>query len=166
LRDRVEQVKCASDYYDTMRVKKQEVEEAVLPQPRACCPKCESTAIVFRKRVSNWVCNGKTNKRSCGHVFEEPSQKLALTPQQKRDISDQKFAVYQELREKYKDDWLREGILLWLQDLRVYLSLKYTKTLCKRCAFLEDKTFMEPCMSCGTAYWISVKHCPSCNAER
>ncbi len=162
LGDSVREVKYSSDYYDVVQEAVRAVEDEEDPVMRNSCPACESTAIVYRKRAANWICNGKKNKRTCGNVFLEPSETLALSPQQKNSISNRKGQVRDKIYNERKDEWLESGILLWFEGLRRYLSLLDTKTLCKRCAFMEDKTSQQPCPSCGFGVERYMDQCPKC----
>lgn len=58
---------------------------------------------------------------------------------------------------------MRDAMLAWIGEMRVYLSLQHTKTLCKRCAFLEDMTELKPCKSCGIVYPRMERVCPDCD---
>jgi Zn finger protein HypA/HybF involved in hydrogenase expression len=162
LGDSVRGVKHSSDYYDALQEKAKEIKDSEAPVALKCCPKCESTAIVYRKRAANWICNGKKNKRSCSLVFLDPSETMGLSPAQKKDISIQKDQYRHDLFSQRKDEWLEAGILLWLDQMRRYLSLKDTKTLCKRCAFMEDMTSKKPCQTCGFGINKYEVHCPKC----
>lgn len=159
----VEEAKHASGTYENLQIQKKVIEKDTIAGERSCCPKCNSTAIYYRKRTKDWICNSKVNRRHCGHLFDAPGTTIALTPEQKHQISQQKTAAWLAWRDENKDEWLSTGILLWFQKMRRYLSFQDTKTFCRRCAFMEDKTDQKPCISCGNGVHRSAKSCPKCN---
>ena len=139
------------------------IRDAVVPEMRDCCPVCNSLSIQYRKRAATWICNSKSTGKYCAHVFATPSKKPALSLKQKKAIRVEKHQAYRKKILNREHDYLREAMLAWIQDLRRYLSLRDTKTLCKRCAFLEDMTGAKPCLSCGFAYSRTKESCPDCH---
>lgn len=132
------------------------------PEERDCCPDCGSLSIQYRKKAATWICNSKSTGRYCAHVFTVPAKKSALTTDQKKSIRREKHRVWRDTMLNREDDWMRDAMLAWIAEMRVYLSLKHTKTLCKRCAFLEDMTDLKPCRSCGFAFPRTEQVCPDC----
>jgi hypothetical protein len=132
------------------------------PEERNCCPRCASLSIQYRKKAATWICNSTSTGRYCAYVFSVPDRKPALTPDQKRFIRTEKNRVWREAILSRDDDWRRDAMLAWFSEMRIYLSLEHTKTLCKRCAFLEDMTDLKPCPSCGFAYSRTESICPDC----
>jgi hypothetical protein len=113
------------------------------------CPKCGSTTIRYRKKAKTWICVSKPGGITCGNIFENPIRvvshqtigKLDKVASQKiQDDFDEEFGIGKKV-----------AILSIEQQLR-YLSLKDTKTLCKRCAFVEDRTKLVLCNLCGKNY--------------
>ena len=121
-----------------LRSKMYGIQGAVVPDLRDCCPVCGSLSIQYRKGVATWICNSKSNGDYCRHVFVEPSRRAALTPSQKKSIRRKKYAAYREVVLNNECDFKRDAMLNWFKDMRRYLSLKDTKTLCKSCAYIED----------------------------
>lgn len=148
--------------YSGLREQMYAIRDAEEPKERDCCPKCASLSIQYRKKAANWICNSKSTGHYCAHVFAVPTKKLALTAEQKTSIRREKHRTWRSTILNRDDDWMRDAMLGWLGDMRVYLSLQHTKTLCKRCAFLEDMTDLKPCQSCGFAYSKTEQVCPDC----
>lgn len=148
--------------YLSIRQKMYAIRDAVEPEERDCCPKCSSLSIQFRKKAATWICNSKSTGPYCAHVFAVPAKKAALTADQKKSIRRKKYQTWRNTILNRDDDWMRDAMLAWIGEMRVYLSLKHTKTLCKRCAFLEDMTDQKPCRFCGFAYPRTEQICPDC----
>jgi hypothetical protein len=126
------------DWRPDLRAQMFAIRDDVIPEARDCCPVCQSLSIQFRKGVANWVCNSKSGGQFCGHVFTKPSQKMALTAAQKKALRVQKYLAYRNVVLHREHDVMRQAMLDWIRDWRQYLSLRYTKTLCKGCAYFED----------------------------
>ena len=126
------------DWRSDLKAKMYEIRDAVIPETRDCCPICESLSIQYRKGAATWICNSKSKGEYCGHLFVEPARKAALTAAQKKAIRRDKYKAYRKATLTDKHDFKREALLKWFADMRRYLSLKDTKTLCKRCAYIED----------------------------
>lgn len=152
----------AHDYRAELREECYAIRDAEVPEMRDCCPLCSSLSIQFRKKAGTWICNSPVGRGYCGHVFKVPAKKEALTAAQKRGIRARKYMAWREKATNWDGDWKRVAILAWLADFREYLSLKHTKTLCKRCAFLEDMTDLKPCLECGFAFSRTESACPDC----
>lgn len=124
------------------------------------CPRCRSTVIRYRKRVKTWVCDSKSAGLSCGNVFESPIRVVSPTAvrslqrtaaQDVQDAFDEAFGIGRKVIMKALEHQIR------------YLSLKDTKTLCKRCAFVEDRTRMVLCNICKEKYHSKkYDRCSSC----
>jgi len=148
--------------YEVLRQQMYAIRDAEEPEFRDCCPTCGSLSIQYRKRAATWICNSTSTGQYCAHVFEVPAKKPALTADQKRAIKREKRQTWRSIILNREDDWMRDAMLSWIDEMRAYLSLKHTKTLCKRCAFLEDMTDAKPCLSCGFAYSRTEAVCPDC----
>ena len=135
---RLSKMEPEEDWRPDLRAKMYEIEEAVVPEMRDCCPICSSLSIQYRKGAANWICNSKSSGKYCRHVFTEPSKKAALTAAQKKAIRHEKHKTYRNVVVNREHDVKRKAILDWFKDFRRYLSLKDTKTLCKSCAYIED----------------------------
>jgi hypothetical protein len=138
------------------------IQQAAEPEMRDCCPECGSLSIQYRKGAATWICNRPVPGGYCGHVFSQPAKKPALTAKQRKEIKAQKYEAWRRTLLNREDDWMRDAMLAWITDMRRYLSLRDTKTLCKRCAFLEDMTDAKPCPVCGFAYPRHEDVCPDC----
>lgn len=152
----------APDYRAELREECYAIRDAVEPELRDCCPVCSSLSIQYRKKAGTWICNFPTERGYCGYVFEIPAKKPALTPAQKRGIRADKHHAWRRRATNWEGDWKREAMLAWLADFKTSLSLRDTKTLCKRCAFLEDMTDLQPCQHCGFAFPKTDSVCPDC----
>lgn len=150
------------DYRPALREEMSAIRNAAEPEMRDCCPLCFSLSIQYRKKAATWICNAPTGGGYCGHVFSVPAKKPALTADQKRGIRVQKHQAWRSKLLAREDDWMRDAMLAWISDMRRYLSLRDTKTLCKRCAFLEDMTDAKPCGHCGFAFPRTENVCPDC----
>lgn len=148
--------------YAGLRQQMYAIRDGTEPEMRDCCPLCGSLSIQYRKKAATWICNSKSTGQYCAHVFEVPAKKPALTPDQKKSIKREKRQTWRDIILNRDDDWMRNAMLGWIDEMRVYLSLKHTKTLCKRCAFLEDMTDCKSCLSCGFAYPRTEQICPDC----
>jgi len=138
------------------------IRDAEEPEMRDCCPQCSSLSIQYRKKAATWICNSTSTGTYCAHVFDVPAKKAALTADQKRSIRRKKYQAWRDTVLNREDDWRRDAMFAWIAEMRVYLSLQHTKTLCKRCAFLEDMTEHKPCRYCGFAYPKTERVCPDC----
>lgn len=147
---------------EALRQQMYAIRDAVEPEMRDCCPLCGSLSIQYRKKAGTWICGSKSTGQYCAHEFAVPAKKPALTPSQKRSIKRDKYQAWRDTILNREDDWMRDAMLSWIDEMRVYLSLKHTKTLCKRCAFLEDMTGDKLCPSCGYVYSKSEQACPDC----
>jgi tRNA(Arg) A34 adenosine deaminase TadA len=137
-KERLNAMEPEKDWRPELKAQMYEIRDAEIAEARDCCPICESLSIQFRKGAVNWICNSKAGGRLCGHVFTKPTQKMALTAAQKKTIRKHKYQAYKNIILHREHDVIRQAMLDWIKDWRQYLSLKYTKTLCKRCAYIED----------------------------
>jgi hypothetical protein len=139
---------------------KPEVDASSLLPDRDGCPKCGSPTIRYRKRADTWICVSKPLGVTCGNVFDTPVRVVSYeairvlekaAAQKIQDAFDEAFGIGKKV------------IVMALEQNIRYLSLKDTKTLCKRCAFVEDKIKMVLCNICKNKYH-SVKYdrCSSC----
>lgn len=100
------------------------------------CPQCGSQVLRHRKRTNDWVCVGVIAKVACGHQF---SKSIKQVPSQV--ISELEKSALQSAKEKFFDESGigRQIALATVDDMILYLSMEHTKTLCKKCAFKEDR---------------------------
>lgn len=152
----------APDYREDLRRESYAIRDNTEPEQRNCCPLCSSLSIQYRKKAATWICNGTASGSYCAHVFTVPAKKAAFTPLQKKDIKRKRYEAWRSRVLSSSDDWKRDALMAWIVDFRRYLSLKDTKTLCKRCAFLEDMTDLKPCLHCGFAFPKSNDVCTDC----
>jgi hypothetical protein len=137
-----------------------EVDASSLDADMDGCPRCGSTTIRYRKRVKNWLCVAKSAGVVCGNVFESPMRVVSpvamrklerRAAQDQQDAFDEAFGIGRKVITKALEHQVR------------YLSLKDTKTLCKRCAFVEDRTRMILCVICKEKYHSKkYDRCSSC----
>lgn len=153
------------DYRPALYEEYAEIKNAVVPVLRDCCPICASLSIQFRKKAATWICNGRAGGHYCAHIFATPAQKPGTTANQRRAVKAEIYEAYRRKLLAREYDWMRDAMLAWISDMRRYLSLRDTKTLCKRCAFLEDMTDAKPCRSCGFAYPKNETVCPDCGEQ-
>ena len=137
-KERLNAMEPEKDWRPELKAQMYEIRDVEIAEARDCCPICESLSIQFRKGAATWICNSKAGGRICGHIFTNPRQKMALSAAQKKAIRKHKYQAYKDII-LYRDlDVFRQAMLDWIEDWRQYLSLKYTKTLCKSCAYVED----------------------------
>lgn len=139
-----------------------EIDRSSLPADQDGCPRCESTTIRYRKRANTWICVSKLGGVNCGNVFETPMRVISPTAiralertvkQNVQDAFDEAFGIGRKVITKALEHTIR------------YLSLKDTKTLCKRCAFVEDRTRMVLCNICKKNYHSKkYDRCSACAA--
>lgn len=137
-----------------------EVDRSALAADLDGCPRCRSTTIRHRKRVNAWICAARSAGVTCGHVFERPMRVASPTAvralerraaQDVQDAFDESFGIGRKVITRALEHQVR------------YLSLKDTKTLCKRCAFVEDRTRMVLCNVCKEKYHSKkYDRCSSC----
>lgn len=110
-------------------------------QKVSVCPKCNSSRVHLRIRGQNkgtYVCNKTRDKIVCQHKF--------ITPNLGYDEADIKKAQKKReaiLRDKFceKKGLLRIAAEKTLEEIIVYLNFDHTKTLCTKCAYVEDRPF-------------------------
>ena len=130
-----------------------EIDTASLIPDTDGCPKCGSTTIRYRKRASTWICVSKPLDIrlgiTCGNVFDNPIRVVSHQTIRKleKDAS-------QTIQDNFDEEFGigKKVIVLHIEHNLRYLSLKDTKTLCKRCAFVEDKTKLVLCNVCRENY--------------
>lgn len=113
------------------------------------CPKCKSTTIRYRKKAKTWICVSKPLGVTCGNVFETPIQVVSPSV-----ISNLERAAKQKLQDTFDEHFGigKKVVITAIEHHIRYISLQDTKTLCKRCAFVEDKTNMVLCNICKNNY--------------
>lgn len=147
--------------WDTWKVSHPiEVDLSSLTADMDGCPRCGSTTIRYRKRVKTWMCVAKSAGVTCGNVFESPMRVISpitvrtlerRAAQDQQDAFDEAFGIG------------RKAVTRALEHQVRYLSLQDTKTLCKRCAFVEDRTRMILCIICKEKYHSKkYERCSSC----
>ena len=105
------------------------------------CPKCGSSQIHLRIRGANkdtYVCNKTRNYVACKHVFDTPEHGY-----DENDIQEAEKKRELLLRNEFckKEGLLRKAVEKSLEEIIIYLSLLHTKTLCSKCAYIEDRPF-------------------------
>jgi hypothetical protein len=140
-----------------------EVDLSALTADQDGCPRCGSTTIRHRKRAETWVCDSRAGGFLCGHVFESPLRVIspvAIRSVQRKAAQDQQDAFDEAFGIG------RKAVTRALEGQVRYLSLKDTKTLCKRCAFVEDRTRMILCDVCKEKYHSKkYDRCSGCKSK-
>ena len=120
-------------------------------EPIPTCPKCGSTAIRWHKTSQQWKCKSTTglswNDRlrgaCCGNTFPIPIEAEGLTPAAKKVQASLNREAYDRAKNSYWnfvcEQFGKEAVLESLRQSEIYSSLVDTRTLCKRCAYIEDK---------------------------
>ena len=105
------------------------------------CPKCNSSRVHLRSRGKNkgtYVCNKTRDKIICQHKFVTPNFGYDEV-----DIKKAEKSREATLRDEFceREGLLRIAVEKTLEEIIVYLNFDHTKTLCNKCAYLEDKPF-------------------------
>jgi len=124
------------------------------------CPKCGSTTIRYRKIAKTWICVSKPKGITCGNVFDTPT----------RVVSYEAIRSLEKVAAQNFQDAFYEAVgigkkvtITAIEHHTRYMSMKDTKTLCKRCAFVEDRTNMVLCNICKIKYHSEkYDRCLSC----
>jgi hypothetical protein len=137
-----------------------EIDKSSLIPDADGCPKCGSTTIRYRKRANTWICVSKPVGITCGNVFDKPVQVVS-----NHAVSKLEKVAGQKLQDDFDDEFGigKKVVILAIEQHLRYVSLKDTKTLCKRCAFVEDKTNMVLCKICRKNYHaVKYDRCSVC----
>lgn len=124
------------------------------------CPKCSSPTIRFRKTMNDWKCIASVNGIFCHHIFETPIHIISETV--RKDL--------------WKKDWYKmqeefdtafgigkQVVVMAIDQHGHYLTMQDTVTLCKRCAFVADRTKMVFCEICKQNYHVvRYDRCSKC----
>lgn len=126
-----------------------EIDKSSLIPDADGCPKCGSTTIRYRKRAKTWICVSKPAGDTCENVFHNPIRVVSH-----RAISKLEKHSGQQIQDDFDEEFgIGKKVTITAIEHQIrYLSLKDTKTLCKRCAFVEDKTKMVLCNLCMATY--------------
>lgn len=119
------------------------------PKSADACPICLSQVVRYRKTLMTWICLGVDNGVRCGHVFAEPVKEVSkwtIRELEKQETKSRKLEFFEE-------KGIGQSIALEaLDDIIRYLNMDNVITLCKRCAFVADKTSLVLCQVCGSKY--------------
>lgn len=105
------------------------------------CPKCGSSRVHIRERGPNagtYVCNKGRNYEVCKHQFVTPDYGYSES-----DIKQAEKRRMALLRNRFceQEGLLRIAAEISLEEVITYLNFDHTKTLCRECAFKEDRPF-------------------------
>ena len=113
-----------------------------LPHNTNVCPKCKSEAVRFKQDKNYWIC--KSNKQGvvCNHICDEPEKSVSWQDRYRVKYETERNAVAQF---NTLFDIARKVALRSIEYHERYISMldEDIKTLCKKCAFLEDKVFVQ-----------------------
>lgn len=104
------------------------------------CPKCGSSRVRHRIRKGNYICEKTRDNVICKHEFSTPDygydERLLLTAEKKRiSLLRERFCQVHGLNHK--------ATVISLEEIISYLEMVHTKTLCNKCAFIEDKPYLK-----------------------
>ena len=117
----------------------------VLPENRLCCPVCERLTIRYRETYAyNYIC-------ALGHKFKQPKiiDYYKHTRTKDREVAKESYTKWIKSQAKriltdlYDDRIGRACLLFAMDESEIYMSMKYTKTLCGSCAFKEDRKYIK-----------------------
>jgi ribosomal protein L37AE/L43A len=132
---------------------------ASVPRPemtaRQSCPDCQSVSIRHRKKTDDWVCLGRSSNKACGNVFLAPSTQMwsrwshedlieqARTRHHRPQVEAENLWEHQ-FRFAFHDRICHEATRLWfvVHDRYVALRDDDVSTLCKKCAFKQDLSYI------------------------
>lgn len=115
---------------------------------RDCCPECDRlvTDRHYRKTLSKYKCED-------GHLFEVPHKIIWYKKYRTKDINEAKRSAKLSMLKNHLsaidnkiymltntvDQMIgKEALLKAFEEHTLYMSMKYTKTYCKSCAYQED----------------------------
>ena len=113
------------------------------------CPKCGSSRVRHRMRKDNYVCEKTRDSMTCKHEFAIPDygideRVIAQAEKKRRSLHRERFCQKQGIYHKAAE--------IALEEIIAYLEMEHVKTLCTRCAFIEDRTDLRLCRVCGKNY--------------
>ena len=113
------------------------------------CPKCGSSRVRHRLRKDNYVCEKTRNYVICKHEFTIPDYGM-----DERVIKQAEKDRRSLLRDRYcKEQGIyQQAAEIALEEIVSYLEMNHVKTLCRKCAFIEDRTTQVLCRFCGKNY--------------
>ncbi len=113
------------------------------------CPKCGSSKVRHRMRANNYVCEKSRNYVKCKHEFTIPDYGI-----DERDIKQAEKKRRSLLRDRFcKEQGIyNKAAEISLKEIITYLEMVYVKTLCRKCAFIEDRTTVRLCQFCAKNY--------------
>lgn len=142
---------------------------AEFTEQKEACPSCGMRSINERKTVTPiYRC------RKCYHEFDVPkmvsyNSKLNVVAPSIEKI--RKTITYEKQRDfmwnTYGEEIRTIAVLKGIEDHKRYISMKDTKTFCKRCAFLWDRKKLKVCDVCKeTLINIALHTCDKCYEQR
>ncbi|MBN2422975.1 hypothetical protein JXB41_07145 [Candidatus Woesearchaeota archaeon] len=139
-----------NEYFNELFRKKEEkyFEEIIEPQKdqflAECCPKCELLSFYERKTITpKWRCS------HCGYEFDEPSKKFW---ESHPGVKKKRSEYFKQLYQKYKVEIKKRADEINKKNHERYMSMKDTKTFCKKCAYKEDIEHKKLCSICKEKY--------------
>jgi|GEM_PF-6198114 len=119
----------------------QHITEVKLPLPNdikkvPVCPKCGSSRVRYRMRKKNYVCEKTRNTMVCKHEFTAPNfgydeRDIIVAEKKRRSILKEMFC--------HECNIYHRATEIALEEIITYLKMVNTKTLCNKCAFIEDR---------------------------
>lgn len=152
--------KLLNEWYEWQRDHPIEPDFSNIPADTNVCPKCSSPTIRFRKTMKNWKCVAQVAGVVCGHDFDFPFR--AVSNAKKKEI--EKAARHRSMEQFDNAFGIGKAAVTIVIDQHIrYMSLEDTTTLCKRCAFVADKTEMVFCQRCRANYHLpAFAQCATC----
>ena len=136
------------------------VDTSTLPLDGRGCPMCGHANILHRKRTNDYRCRHSSGGVFCDCLFTTPIPIIdpLLIRTLETEAKQRRLNDFNEAHQVGK----QAALLAIDQDIR-YLSMEDTITLCKRCAFVADRTKMVLCDVCKEKYHAkSYDRCSSC----
>jgi len=102
------------------------------------CPKCGSSRVRYRMRKNNYVCEKSRDRVICKYEFTEPQYGY-----DEGDILRAEKKRKSQLRDMFchEHNLYQKSTEISLEEIIEYLNMEHVKTLCNKCAFIEDKPY-------------------------
>jgi len=152
------------NYFDQWNVWKSEhpleIDMSSIQADTNACPKCHSPTIRFRKTMKDWKCIAQESGVFCHHIFETPIR--IVSEATRKNLS--KVAWVKMLEEFDTVFGIgKQAVIMAIDQHARYISMQDTITLCKKCAFVADRTNMVLCEICKKNYHLTrYNRCAKC----
>ena|ERR1051325_2887316 len=122
---------------------------SAVPADTDVCPKCLSPTLRYRKTMKNWKCVAQEGGVFCGYEFDRSVRVVS-----KAKINELTKAARRKSMEEFDSEFGigKAAVILIIEQHLRYISFQDVTTLCKRCAFVADRTTLVFCKICRSNY--------------